>query len=125
MKNKVFGRKLNRSRKSRNALLRSLMRAMVEHSEITTSFYKAKFLQPDAEKIMTLVKKGDLASRRIVMSKLGNDRKTVEKLFGDLARMTKSRGSGFTRITKLPKRKGDFAQMARLEWTEKAPEKKK
>lgn len=124
MKNRIFGRQLNRSRKSRRALFRAQTKALVEYGQIKTTIAKAKALQPFVEKIMTLTKKDTLPARRAVLAKLANDKKTTAKLFADIANV-KARNSGFTRIVRLPKRKGDFAQMARFEWVERPVAKKK
>lgn len=124
MKNRVFGRQLNRSRKSRRALFRAQTRALAEYGQIKTTLAKAKALQPFVEKIMTLVKKDTLSARRAVLAKLANDKKTTAKLFAYIASV-KARNSGFTKIVRLPKRKGDFAQMARFEWVERPVAKKR
>jgi large subunit ribosomal protein L17 len=119
MRKIVFGRKLSRSRKSRIALFRSLIKALITNGKITTTKAKAKAIQGQADKIITLAKKSDLSARRRALAFLGNDRKVTDFLFTKLAPVFKERQSGFTRITLLPRRKGDNAEMAILEWVEK------
>ena len=118
MRKKVFGRKLSRNRKSRSALLRSLSREMILRGSIDTTFAKAKALQPDVEKLAMLVRSGSLDSKRGALSMLGNDRDTLDSLFKKLPGVLGNRTSGFTRITKLGARRGDNAEMARIEWVE-------
>lgn len=118
MRKMVFGRKLSRGRKSREALFRSLIKALIIYGKIETTKAKAKAIQGDIDKVVMLAKAGSLASGRRVSAFLGNDRKLTEILFGKIAKTFSARPSGFTRMTLLPSRKGDAAEMARLEWTE-------
>ena len=119
MRKKVFGRKLSRGRKARIALIRSLVKALIVSGKITTTKAKAKFIQGQAEKLVTLAKKGNLSARRNVLSFLGNDRKTTDFFFMKMVPVFKDRKSGFTRLTLLPRRRGDNAEMTTLEWVEK------
>lgn len=119
MKKKVFGRKLSRSRPAREALFASLTRAMIMDGKMVTTKAKAKAVIGDLERFVTLAKKGDLTSRRKVMSALDNDRKAVDVLFQKIAKSFSGRLSGFVRLTSLPRRKGDNAEMMKVEWTEK------
>jgi len=118
MRKMVFGRHLSRGRKGREALLRSLIKALVIHGEITTTKAKAKAVQKDAEKIVALAKDGSLAARRRVSAILGGDRKLIETVFGQIGKAFAGRAGGFTRIILLPRRKGDAAEMAEIEWSE-------
>lgn len=122
MNKKVFGRKLSRSRPAREALFSSLAQAMILTGKISTTRAKAKAVVPDIEKLVTLSKKGDLSSRRRALSMLDNAKDTVEALFGKVAKAFTGRQSGFTRLTSLPRRKGDNAQQVKIEWTEKIVE---
>lgn len=119
MKKKVFGKKLGRERDTRRALFRSLIRSLVEHGKIKTTKSKAKATLPSLEKLIGKAKANDVSSRRSVYSFLGNDRKTANMLFGQVAKNFSSRNSGFVRITNLPRRKGDNAEMVTMEWTDK------
>jgi len=118
MRKKVYGRKLGRNRASRNALFRSLIRAMVLEGSISTTTAKAKALSPDLDKIMNIVGTDTVTSRRRINQIMANDRDVVTKLFSSYLSLAKSRKSGFTRIVLLPARKGDNASMAKLEWVE-------
>lgn len=118
MKKRVFGRKLSRSKSARRALFRGLIRGLVSYGSIKTTKVKAKAVRGEIDKMVSLAKNGSLASRRRVYAKLGNDRKTTELLFSKVATAFSARKSGFTRIIPLPPRRGDSAEMARMEWTE-------
>jgi len=117
MRKRVFGRQLSRGRKSRMALFRSLVRAVVLEGKITTTVAKAKSVQAQIEKLVTLAKQGSLVSRRKILAYLANDRKVTDKLFGPIAKVFSARSGGYTRLVPLPPRQGDSAKMARLEWT--------
>lgn len=125
MRKMVFGKKLSRGKKGREALLRSLVRAIVVSGKIVTTRAKAKATIGQIDKLITLAKKGTLDSRRRVLAFLGNDRETAERLVNILAPSFPNRNSGYTRIILLPSRKGDGAQMARLEWTDEIKTKNK
>ena len=116
MQKRVKGKKLSRSRTARDALYRSLTRELVIHGKITTTTAKAKGVQIYIEKLTATAKKGGLSERRRVLAKLANDKVTTDALF-KLASGFK-RESGFTRIIALPKRRGDAADISRLEWTD-------
>jgi large subunit ribosomal protein L17 len=116
MRKRVFGRKLGRNRNSRKALFRSLLRALVINGSITTTLPKAKAVRPEVDRVMGLVAKNNVSAKRRLMAKLGNDGETFEKLVGDYSHLCKGRKSGFTRIVALPKRVGDNAEMAKIEW---------
>ncbi len=118
MYKKISGYKLSRNSNSRKALFRGLISSLVKNGKMETSKVKAKAIQGDMDKIMTLVAKGDLSSRRLVLAKLGNDTVTTKKLFGEMKKLTLARKSGFTRIVNLPNRKGDNAPMVRMEFVE-------
>ena len=122
MNKKVFGRKLSRSRPAREALFSSLSRSMILTGKIVTTRAKAKAVVPDIEKLVTLSKKGDISSRRKALSMLDNAKDATVALFGKVATAFATHQSGFTRMTSLPRRKGDNAQQVRLEWTEKIAE---
>ncbi len=123
MLKKVFGKKFSRNTNTRKALFRSLIRSLVRDGKIETTKAKAKAIQGDIDKLFKLVAKGDLAARRLALSKLGNDSGTVEKLF-KMKNKTLKRKSGFTKITNLPNRKGDNASLARIEFMEEEEKKK-
>jgi large subunit ribosomal protein L17 len=124
MLKRIFGKKLSRNTGSRKALFRSQIVALVEKGSIVTTKAKAKAIQGDVDKIMTMVRKESIAGRRKILAKLGNDRETVDLLFKNYLGFTKKRPSGFTRIINLGPRKGDMAEMARIEWVDKLEVKK-
>ncbi|MEK7111859.1 MAG: 50S ribosomal protein L17 [Patescibacteria group bacterium] len=118
MRKKVFGRHLSRGRKSRRALFRSLIRALVASGKIVTTKAKAKAVIPQIDKLITLAKKKTVAARRKVLSELGNDRETADLIFSQVLPAFTKRNSGFTRIVLLPARAGDSAQLVRFEWSD-------
>jgi large subunit ribosomal protein L17 len=125
MKKRVFGRKLSRSRPAREALFAGLARALILNGKIITTRAKAKAIQGEVEGFVSLAKKADLNSRRIVLSALDNARDAANALFQKVGPAFTSKKSGFTRIVPLPNRKGDNAKMVRIEWTEKTMEEAK
>lgn len=116
MRNKIFGKQLSRNKKSRIALFRSLTREVVLNGEITTTLAKAKAVQPDLEKLATLVKDGSIAAKRQAYAILGNSRSVNDALFANFSGVFDKRTSGFTRIIKVPNRRGDAAEMAKIGW---------
>jgi len=108
-------RKLGRTRDERKALLRSLTKSLIENSKIKTTEAKAKELRPFIEKIITRAKKGDVASRRLIISRLAGDAVITAKLIKDVASKYTDRAGGYTRIIKLPSRLGDGSPMAIIE----------
>ncbi len=109
-------RKFGRERKVRNALINSLALNLIVREKIKTTEPKAKELRPFIEKLVTLAKKGDLATRRLVISKLSNRRPEVKKLFEVIAPKYIDRKGGYTRVLKLGARKADGAKMAIIEF---------
>lgn len=118
MKHRVAGKKLARSRSHRKALFKNLLSALILYGEIETTESKAKATQRLFDKLVTKSKPGTLHARRTVDAFL-NDRKTVNKLVDEITPNFKNRTSGFTRIIRLGKRKGDDAMMVKLELVEK------
>ncbi len=105
-------------------ILANLSQSLFEHGRITTTETKAKRLRPHAERLITLAKRGDLASRRRVMGVI-SDKGVVHTLFTEIAPGFAERDGGYTRITKIGPRKGDNAPMAVIELVEfGAPAKK-
>ncbi len=118
MRHKVKKKKFDRTKEQRLALYRSLARALILEERIETTVERAKALRSFVEKLVTLGKKGDLASRRRALELLP-DRHVVKKLFEDIAPRFEGRNGGYTRIVKLPnRRKGDGAELAIIEWVE-------
>jgi large subunit ribosomal protein L17 len=119
MNKKVFGRKLSRSRPTREALFASLAKSLIKNGKIETTRAKAKAVAPNVEKMVTLAKKAEISGRRKVLSMLDNSKESTEILFGAVAKAFSGKNSGFTRMISLPRRHGDNAEMVRLEWSEK------
>ncbi len=111
---RVSGRRLSRYKDQRTALLRGLVKELIQHERITTTLAKAKETRIVAEKLITHGKKGTLHHRRLALSKLP-DKKIVEKVFDDVAPRYAERPGGYTRIVKLGQRQGDGAHMAIIE----------
>ncbi len=95
-------------------ILRNLATQLFEHGRITTTETKARRVQPFAEKLITKAKRGDLHSRRLVMTSV-TDKNVVAKLFNEIAPTVAEREGGYTRITKVGNRKGDNAPLAVIE----------
>ena len=117
MRHQVFGRQLSRGVKARKALFKNLINALIEHQAIKTTEAKAKAIRGLVDKFVSRAKKNDLHSRRLVFAFLQN-KKMVNKLFEEIAPQFRHRPSGFTRIIKLGRRKGDAAMMVKMEFVE-------
>ena len=120
MRHRRVAKKFGRSTAHRKALMKSLVTNLINAESIKTTLPKAKEARKDADKIVTLAKKGTLAARRLAASRLF-DPKAVQKLFDKIAPSMKDRNGGYTRIVKLGARKGDGAPMCVLQWVN-APE---
>lgn len=114
MRHLVHYRKLGRTSAHRRALLRNLVTSFLEKERVRTTLAKAKEARPQAEKMITLAKKGTLDARRQALEFV-TKREAVSKLFKDLGPRFSQRPGGYTRIVKLAPRPGDGAQMAMLE----------
>jgi large subunit ribosomal protein L17 len=95
-------------------MLNNLAASLFTHKAVTTTQTKAKRVQPVAEKLVSLAKRGDLHARRQVMADI-TDKSVVHELFTNVAPLVQDRSGGYTRITKLGFRKGDNAPMALIE----------
>ncbi len=118
MRHRVKKKKFDRTKEQRLALYRSLARALILEERIKTSLQRAKALRGFVEKLVTLGKRGDLASRRRALELLP-DKEAVRKLFDEIAPRFEDRNGGYTRILKLhDRRKGDGAELCIMEWVE-------
>jgi len=123
MRHHVKGYRLNRSMGHRTSMRKTMIKQLFEHEKIQTTLAKAKSIQPDAEKLITLARnaqKGDdilkINARRQVAASLGNNsNEVVKKLFDDIAPRYSTRKGGYTRLLKLGPRLGDNAEMVLLE----------
>lgn len=95
-------------------ILANLTTQLIEHERVTTTHAKAREVRPYAEKIITKARRGDLHARRLVLAKI-SDKGVVAKLFDDVGPRYADRPGGYTRITKLGRRRGDGSEMAIIE----------
>ena len=107
-------RKLGRESAHRKAMLRNLVTDLLREGRITTTEKRAKEAGRQAEKMITLGKKGDLAARRQAMAYI-YDEGVCAKLFGEIAPRFEDRNGGYTRILKLGPRRGDNSEVVFLE----------
>ena len=114
MRHNVSGRKFDRPTGQRMSLYRNLVTDLLNYEEITISEPRAKEIRSMAEKMITLGKKGTLASRRRALAFVYMPG-IVEKVFEDLSKRYAERPGGYTRMTKLGPRQGDGAEMVKLE----------
>jgi large subunit ribosomal protein L17 len=118
------GPRLGGSPAHERLMLANLATALFEHGRITTTEAKAKRVRPLAERLVTFAKRGDLSSRRRVMTVI-RDKGVVHVLFSEIGPRYDNRPGGYTRITKLGPRKGDNAPMAVIELVEALDETKR
>ena len=119
MQKRVFGRKLSRERSSRELLFVSLVESLVHHGQIKTTKAKAKSIIGLIDRLVVLAKKGTLASKRQVLKRLKGNKEISTLLWTNIAKTFETRNGGYTRIIPLTQRKGDMAEMVRIEWTDK------
>ena len=124
MRHRVAGYRLGRNKDQRIALRRNLIKQLFEHERIRTTRAKAEAVRGQAEKLITLAKRGNAAEgaeavhvRRLAVARMA-DKDAVTKLFDDIAPRFENRQGGYTRMTKLGIRKGDSAEMVILELIE-------
>ena len=111
-------RKLNRTHEHRKAMFANMVCSLVEHEQITTTLPKAKELKRIADKIITLAKKGNLHSRRLLMARVKQE-DAVRKLIDVLAPRYSERSGGYSRVLKAGFRHGDMAPMAIIEFVDR------
>jgi large subunit ribosomal protein L17 len=124
MRHRVAGYKLSRDKDERRALRRILIKQLFEHERIQTTRTKAEAVRGQAERLITLAKRGNAAgdahmvhARRLAAARL-SDPTAVKKLFDDIAKRFENRPGGYTRMIKLGPRVGDSAEMVILELVE-------
>lgn len=110
----MANRKLGRNSGARKALFKSILTSFFKYGRIETTEAKAKEIRVLADKLITLAKRGDLASRRMAIARLA-DENVVRKLFDEIAAKYTERNGGYTRILKLGPRRGDAAPMVIIE----------
>ena len=124
MRHKHGYKKLNRTSEHRKALLMNMLNSLIKYEQITTTLPKAKFLKPEAERIITLGKKENLHTKKMLMSKL-QDKTSTQKVTKTLSKRYQKRNGGYTRIVKAGFRYGDNAPMAVIEFVDRDFEAKK
>jgi len=124
MRHGVGYKKLNRTSEHRKALLKNMLNSLIKYEQITTTLPKAKFLKPQADKIITLGKKESLQNTKLLISKL-QDKNSANKVKKTLSKRYLNRKGGYTRIIKAGFRYGDKAPMAVIEFVDRDVEAKK
>ena len=117
-------KKLNRTSEHRKALLMNMLNSLIKYEQITTTLPKAKFLKPQADKIITLGKNENLQNTKLLISKLQSI-KSANKVKKTLSKRYINRKGGYTRIIKAGFRYGDKAPMAVIEFVDRDFEAKK
>ena len=120
MRHQHTGKKLGRDSAHRRALYANLVCSLIEHGRIKTTEAKAKAVKPFAEQMITLGRRGDLAARRLAISKLRSV-DAVHILFSEVAPRFTDRPGGYSRIVKIGPRPGDAADMVYLELVDYVP----
>ena len=118
MRHGMANKKLNRTSEHRKALLKNMLISLIKYEQIKTTLPKAKFLRPQAEKIITLGKKDTLHTTKILVSKL-QDIKSANKVKKTLSKRYEKRSGGYTRIIRAGFRYGDNAPMAIIEFVDR------
>ena len=124
MRHGMANKKLNRTSEHRKALLKNMLNSLIKYEQIKTTLPKAKFLRPQAEKIITLGKKDNLQTTKMLISKL-QDSKSANKIKKTLSKRYEKRNGGYTRIIKAGFRYGDNAPMAIIEFVDRDVEAKR
>ena len=124
MRHGFANKKLNRTSEHRKALLKNMLNSLIKYEQIKTTLPKAKFLKPQADKIITLGKKNSLHNTKILVSQL-QDIKSANKVKNTLSKRYENRLGGYTRIIKAGFRYGDNAPMAIIEFVDRDVEAKK
>ena len=124
MRHGMANKKLNRTSEHRKALLKNMLNSLVKYEQIKTTLPKAKFLKPQADKLITLGKKDTLQTSKLLVSQL-QDSKSANKVRKTLSKRYEKRNGGYTRIIKAGFRYGDNAPMAIIEFVDRDVQAKK
>ena len=124
MRHGMANKKLNRTSEHRKALLKNMLNSLIKYEQIKTTLPKAKFLKPQADKLITLGKKDTLKTTKMLVSQL-QDIKSANKVKKTLSKRYEKRAGGYTRIIKAGFRYGDNAQMAIIEFVDRDVEAKR
>ena len=120
----MANKRLNRTSEHRKALLKNMLNSLIKYEQIKTTLPKAKFLKPQADKIITLGKKDTLQTSKMLVSQL-QDSKSANKVKKTLSKRYEKRSGGYTRIIKAGFRYGDNAPMAIIELVDRDVEAKR
>ena len=118
MRHAFANKKLNRTSEHRKALLKNMLNSLIKYEQIKTTLPKAKFLKPQADKIITLGKKDNLKTTKMLVSQL-QDIKSANKVKKTLSKRYEKRNGGYTRIIKAGFRYGDNAPLAVIEFVDR------
>ena len=124
MRHKFGYRKLNRTSEHRKALFKNMLNSLIKYEQITTTLPKAKELKPKIDKVITLGKKNNLASKKNLFSQL-QSKTSVEKLIKTLSQRYEKRNGGYSRVIRAGYRYGDDAPMAVIELIDRDVQAKK
>ena len=124
MRHAFANKKLNRTSEHRKALLKNMLNSLIKYEQIKTTLPKAKFLKPQADKIITLGKKDTLQTTKRLVSQL-QDIKSANKVKKTLSKRYEKRNGGYTRIIKAVFRYVDNAPMAIIEFVDRDVEAKR
>tara|TARA_B100002019_G_C20860464_1_gene399039 strand:- start:111 stop:554 length:444 start_codon:yes stop_codon:yes gene_type:complete len=124
MRHGMANKKLNRTSEHRKALLKNMLNSLIKYEQIKTTLPKAKFLKPQADKIITLGKKNTLHNTKMLISQL-QDTVSANKVRKTLSKRYEKRIGGYTRIIKAGFRYGDNAPMAIIEFVDRDIQAKK
>ena len=124
MRHGLVNKKLNRTSEHRKALLKNMLNSLIKYEQIKTTLPKAKFLKPQADKIITLGKKDTLQTSKLLVSQLQNS-SSANKVKKTLSKRYEKRKGGYTRIIKAGFRYGDNAPMAIIEFVDRDVEAKR
>ena len=124
MRHGMTNKKLNRTSEHRKALLKNMLNSLIKYEQIKTTLPKAKFLKPQADKIITLGKKNTLHNTKILFSRL-QDSNSANKVKKILSKRYEQRSGGYTRIIKAGFRYGDNAPLAIIEFLDRNVEAKR
>ena len=120
----MSNKKLNRTSEHRKALLKNMLNSLIKYEQIKTTLPKAKFLKPQADKIITLGKKDSLKNTKMLVTQL-QDINSTNKVKKTLSKRFEKRNGGYTRIIKAGYRYGDNAPMAIIEFVDRDIEAKR
>ena len=124
MRHKLSYRKLNRTTEHRKALFKNMLNSLIKYEQITTTLPKAKELKPKIDKVITLGKKNNLASKKNLFTQL-QSKSSVDKLVKILSQRYEKRKGGYSRVIRAGFRYGDDAPLGIIELVDRDIQAKK